>query len=74
MYAICDHAAPLDQYIRSLTNMQKCKFIAVVGAYVRLELSDSNCILFSTELSSKNRFNILFGGFSWQKLAHSEFL
>ena len=39
--------------------------LAVVGPYLRLELSDSSCILFSTELSSKNRFNILFGGFSW---------
>ena len=41
--------------------------------YLRLELSDSSCILFSAELSSKNWFNILFGGFSRKELAHSGF-
>ena len=39
-------------------------------ALLRLELSDSNCVWFSTELSSKNRINILFGGFSWKELVH----
>ena len=42
----------------------------IFGPYLRFELSDSNCIWFSTELSSKNRMNILFGGFSWKELAH----
>ena len=36
---------------------------AVVEPNLRLDLSDSSCILFSTELSLKNRFSILFGGF-----------
>ena len=46
---------------------------AVVGPYLRLELSDSSCSSFSTELTIKNRFNFLFGGFSWYELAHSGF-
>ena len=44
-----------------------------IGPCLRLELSDSSGILFSTELSSKNRFKILFGGFSRLALAHSGF-
>ena len=32
-----------------------------------------SCSSFSTELTIKNRFNFLFGGFSWYELAHSGF-
>ena len=42
---------------------------AVVGPYLLLELLDSSFILFSTELSSKNRFNFYladFHGRNWR--------
>ena len=37
------------------------RVLAVVEPYLRLEFSDSSCILFSTEMSSKYQPNLLYG-------------